>query len=227
MREVAIDEDFAAQLGIKLEDLKRCDEAFRSADSDNSGFVNHEELMKILQLVYEHPLPAVDIQKLLMKHDVDNSGALDFYEFMQVYCETPLHKADHLEAIINQMRNNIKNETLSNRPNPEDAVEQGLVKLGTLKHHLKDELEQMHACIQLPWAILIFISFTASVLVHERVEQVHAVDAAFTADLIENGNFAFSGKVPFENGRMGFKNYENVNSVADYYYYYYYYVVCS
>ena len=58
-----------------------------------------------------------------------------------------------------------------------------------------------------------FFLFLMSVSLHFGVESAHAVDQSIVWDVLENANFAFSGSVPLETGRMGHKNLNDVNSI--------------
>ena len=72
------------------------------------------------------------------------------------------------------------------------------------------------ACLQLPITIAMFACFWLAVSSHSKVERLHAVDTAINWDIKENANFAYTGRVPYENGRMGNKNFEDVNTFADF-----------
>mmetsp|Transcript_30314 Transcript_30314/g.77051 ORF Transcript_30314/g.77051 Transcript_30314/m.77051 type:complete len:982 (-) Transcript_30314:152-3097(-) len=213
---IEVNEECAESLGIPLEDLQKCHDAFKNADMDGSGHVNVHELRQILHAVYDRPLDEASIDELLGKYDKDKSGSLDFREFVEVFCNTPMHKACHLEARIAKIGREMRDEMNDSNAKPEDVIKNTGVQMSALTDYLKDEIVQMQACLQLPYAMLIFIAFTCSVLIHERVEELHGIDKAVTWDVVENANFAFSGIVPFENGRMGHKNMMDVNTIADF-----------
>eukprot|EP00424_Heterocapsa_rotundata_P006609 CAMPEP_0168710492 /NCGR_PEP_ID=MMETSP0503-20121227/42670_1 /TAXON_ID=89963 /ORGANISM="Heterocapsa rotundata, Strain SCCAP K-0483" /LENGTH=258 /DNA_ID=CAMNT_0008756835 /DNA_START=26 /DNA_END=799 /DNA_ORIENTATION=+ len=213
---IEVTAEFAEELGITVEELQKCKESFQKADADGSGYVNGEELKRCLQECYEQPLYEEDMEKLIHQYDKDDTGSLCFNEFVQVFCNTPLHKANHLEAMISKMGNNIKNDMLSHGTPTEEAVLAGETLRGSVKEYLSEEVDQMQACVQMPFAVLILLSFITSVLVHERVDEIHAVDKAITWDVVENANFAFSGNAPFESGRMGHKSVLSVRHTADF-----------
>eukprot|EP00747_Dinoflagellata_sp_TGD_P184661 gnl/TRDRNA2_/TRDRNA2_40502_c0_seq1.p1 gnl/TRDRNA2_/TRDRNA2_40502_c0~~gnl/TRDRNA2_/TRDRNA2_40502_c0_seq1.p1 ORF type:complete len:829 (-),score=132.38 gnl/TRDRNA2_/TRDRNA2_40502_c0_seq1:39-2525(-) len=85
-----------------------------------------------------------------------------------------------------------------------------------VKKLLAKELDEAGACMQLPWTVLLFVSFVAAVMGHEKFEYLHMMDRSLEFDIIENANFAFSGIVPFQNGRMGHKSVYDVNTMADF-----------
>eukprot|EP00928_Gymnodinium_smaydae_P038534 TRINITY_DN26565_c0_g1_i2.p1 TRINITY_DN26565_c0_g1~~TRINITY_DN26565_c0_g1_i2.p1 ORF type:complete len:780 (-),score=170.06 TRINITY_DN26565_c0_g1_i2:238-2577(-) len=89
------------------------------------------------------------------------------------------------------------------------------VRSSYVQGFLRKELEQAEAIYQLPIAVALFALFTLAVLMHGSLEAIHAVDKAVSFDIEENANFAFSGIIPFENGRMGHKSLYDVNSFAD------------
>ena len=79
---------------------------------------------------------------------------------------------------------------------------------GALASHMKllhkVNIEQS-ACFALT-EIMVFTTVTAAALLsHFRFEELFAKDHAVTFDVEENANFAFSGIVPYQNGRMGHK----------------------
>lgn len=85
-----------------------------------------------------------------------------------------------------------------------------------IKSYLDDELAQEQACIGLIWAVLMLVFFCMGVFSHMRLEEAHAEDYAVVFDLTENANFAFSGSIPYENGRMGHKGMDDINSIPDF-----------
>lgn len=88
-----------------------------------------------------------------------------------------------------------------------------------IKQFLKKELQEAGACMALPIVILMFACFclgTVGSTSHFKTEQLHSQDYAISFDIEENANFAFAGSIPFEIGRMGWKNIYDVNSVADF-----------
>ncbi|CAK0886579.1 unnamed protein product, partial [Prorocentrum cordatum] len=88
-----------------------------------------------------------------------------------------------------------------------------------IKQFLKKELQEAGACMALPIVILMFACFclgTVGSTSHFKTEQLHSQDYAISFDIEENANFAFAGSIPFEIGRIGWKNIYDVNSVADF-----------
>jgi hypothetical protein len=88
-----------------------------------------------------------------------------------------------------------------------------------IKKFLKKELEEAGACMALPIVFLMFTAFCLGTIgdtSHFKTEQLHSLDHAVSFDIEENANFAFVGSLPFENGRMGWKNIYDVNSIADF-----------
>jgi hypothetical protein len=88
-----------------------------------------------------------------------------------------------------------------------------------IKQMLKKELTEADSCMALPIVFLMFTAFclgTIGDLSHFKTEQLFSQDHAISFDIEENANFAFVGSLPFENGRMGWKNIYDVNSIADF-----------
>jgi len=90
------------------------------------------------------------------------------------------------------------------------------VSKSSVTQFLRKEMREAAACLQLPSALMLFVGFWFSVTLHLGTEQLHALDTAVIWDITENANFAFSGIVPFDNGRMGHKSVYDVNSFADF-----------
>ncbi|CAK0789233.1 unnamed protein product, partial [Prorocentrum cordatum] len=85
-----------------------------------------------------------------------------------------------------------------------------------LKKYLNEELDQEQACLGLIWAVLMLWFFCMGAFSHMRLEEAHAQEFAVIFDIQENANFAFSGSVPHENGRMGHKTMNDINSIPDF-----------
>jgi len=79
------------------------------------------------------------------------------------------------------------------------------------REYLLGEIKAEQDLLSLPWAILSVILYALVLLYHESVHTNHSVEAAIDFDITENANFAFS-----QPGVMGHKNYEDVNSFADF-----------
>lgn len=88
-----------------------------------------------------------------------------------------------------------------------------------IKQFLKKELKEADACMALPIVLLMFTAFcfgTVGSASHFETEKLYSQDYAISFDIEENANFAFVGNLPFENGRIGWKDIYDVNSIADY-----------
>eukprot|EP00928_Gymnodinium_smaydae_P079667 TRINITY_DN63535_c0_g1_i1.p1 TRINITY_DN63535_c0_g1~~TRINITY_DN63535_c0_g1_i1.p1 ORF type:complete len:795 (-),score=124.47 TRINITY_DN63535_c0_g1_i1:297-2681(-) len=96
----------------------------------------------------------------------------------------------------------------------QDKITRG-VRSSNIQGFLRKELTEAQAIFELPVVTCLFVFFTLAVLQHGSLEAIHAVDKAISFDITENANFAFSGIIPFENGRMGHKSLGDVNSFAD------------
>lgn len=89
-------------------------------------------------------------------------------------------------------------------------------KASSVKEYLRNEIAESESCLQLPWAIGLFLMFLLSFRYHQCPEILHSIDNSMRFDIMENANFAFTGSIPFENGRMGHKSLPDVNSIADF-----------
>lgn len=90
------------------------------------------------------------------------------------------------------------------------------VKMSHITQLLRKENEEQQACFELPEVLIFFLVVGGCALAHYKFEHMYAVDKAVTHDIEENANFAFSGIVPFEAGRMGHKAIYDVNSIPDF-----------
>lgn len=131
------------------------------------------------------------------------------------------HGADHSQGVydaelIGLCKDKLLEEYLEHHMEPRRRVRQRGVRSSAVKKFLRTKRDQAEACIQLMFALTLVVVFSSSVFFHCGLEQLHAVDTAITFDILENANFAFSGVVPFENGRMGHKTFYDVNRIADF-----------
>ncbi|CAJ1450924.1 unnamed protein product [Effrenium voratum] len=78
--------------------------------------------------------------------------------------------------------------------------------------YLQGEIEGESAVKNLPAAILLIVWFLLMNLSHELPETLQSIEKAIDFDITENANFAFSDPLA-----MGHKNYEDVNTFADWY----------
>jgi len=77
--------------------------------------------------------------------------------------------------------------------------------------YLERELHSEQNIMSLPWAILSVVLYALVLLSHEGVNQSNSLISAIDYDIVANANFAFSDPL-----FMGHKNYEDVNSFADF-----------
>jgi hypothetical protein len=199
------------------EDLAvKCMEAFRHADKDDSGTIEVSELRTLLEEVAGCTITDSEYRALLHKFDEDGSGNLDFDEFLQVFVNTPMQHVFQLEEKIGFVADDARQRMQLQRMDPSEIVHTIGIPRKDVKQFLRKELAEADACWAFPWAVALFVCFTVSVLLHMRIDRLYAIDKAISYDIVENANFAFSGNVPFETGRMGHKNIDDVNSHADF-----------
>mmetsp|Transcript_7419 Transcript_7419/g.16971 ORF Transcript_7419/g.16971 Transcript_7419/m.16971 type:complete len:897 (+) Transcript_7419:48-2738(+) len=204
-----------AELGaIQTHDLTKCRDVFDAADKDKSGLINKSEVKKLLEKVTGHPISAVELQKI-MQEDENYDGQLNFDEFVLAFCSTREQREAHRQGQLHELGKDSK-AIMDEAKSAEDVVQSDGVLKSAVLRYLRKELDETSACLQLPQALLIFVFFALSVTLHFKTESLHGVDTAITWDIRENANFAFVGVTPFENGRMGHKSLEDVNSIADF-----------
>jgi len=206
----------AMRCGISEEEVKKCYKIFIQCDKDNTGHVSFEELRTLLTEVSGEEMSQEEFGNVVLSFDSNNDGMVHFEEFVIAFCHTPGKIVGTLKNMIEKMGEETREAMEMERLTASERV----LKIGVLQSNIKDylraELYQMQACLQLPISIAVFASFALAVLLHERVDILHALDKSIKYDLEENANFAFSGNVPFQNGRMGHKTIYDVNSIADF-----------
>eukprot|EP00928_Gymnodinium_smaydae_P025315 TRINITY_DN20208_c0_g1_i1.p1 TRINITY_DN20208_c0_g1~~TRINITY_DN20208_c0_g1_i1.p1 ORF type:complete len:945 (-),score=150.40 TRINITY_DN20208_c0_g1_i1:298-3132(-) len=206
----------ARKFGISNEDVLRCREAFRTADKDKSGYVSAQELRDLLDTLSEAPMTDEEFLSITRVFGDSLEINVNFESFVECFISTPHYREGHLEEMIDALGKGTRKGMHDERRTPGERAQTEGVPLPALIYYLESEVEQMAACKQLPFVMIIFLSFASAVLLHERVHQLHAIDMAISWDIEENANFAFGGNIPFDNGRMGHKDITNVNTPADF-----------
>lgn len=205
------------RFGISADDVRSCHAAFQGADRDKRGYIGMMELRVLLERLSGQSLTPEEFQDIALRFDRDGDTHINFAEFLVAFCQSPHYKARHLETMCTSMVRESLNAVTSTDNTPNYKVRYRGVAKRKIMDWIVAEEELMSSCKQLPWTILIVLFYWIAVSSHEQAWVLHAVDQAITWDIEENANFAFSGITPFENGRMGHKNFGDVNTVADFY----------
>jgi len=199
---------------LTTDDKARCKEVFDGADKDRSGKVSVLELKALLEDVHGRQLPESEFQQMMKDHDANRDGFMDFNEFMVCFAYTDEQKKEYWDQqMYKELHADTWNAAARER---EQTVRIEGVPMADVTRFIRKELDETAACLQLPQAMAIFLFFALSVTIHFKFDILHGVDEAITWDVEQNANFAFSGIVPFENGRMGHKNIYDVNSIPDF-----------
>ncbi|CAK9054539.1 unnamed protein product [Durusdinium trenchii] len=74
---------------------------------------------------------------------------------------------------------------------------------------VKNQIDLESACLELPFTILLLLSFSAFAIFSLKQDTIFSVEHAISEDITHNANFAFSEY-------MGHKNFEDVHSYADF-----------
>jgi len=74
---------------------------------------------------------------------------------------------------------------------------------------IRSELDKENACLELPFTVLLLVSFAILALTHLGQQQVAIIEHAIVQDIAENANFAWAHN-------FGHKGIEDVNSFADF-----------
>ncbi|CAE7436604.1 pkd2 [Symbiodinium natans] len=87
--------------------------------------------------------------------------------------------------------------------------EREALQLGLYLSWLRNELDSEAACLEMPWTMLLLLTFAVTVYMHTRPDFVVVVEGAWKSAIEEGATFAWS-----EN--FGHKNVYDVNSLADF-----------
>eukprot|EP00931_Biecheleriopsis_adriatica_P009339 TRINITY_DN11040_c0_g2_i1.p1 TRINITY_DN11040_c0_g2~~TRINITY_DN11040_c0_g2_i1.p1 ORF type:complete len:890 (+),score=158.42 TRINITY_DN11040_c0_g2_i1:45-2714(+) len=208
--EAEVRDELAEYLGLSPSDVSRAHEIFRSHDKDQSGKLDMSELKKSLAQLTSDKIDEHDIIKILDQFDKDMDGCVSFEEFLFVYCNTPGKKIDHLRRFCSS------SATAGNRLTRSLRARVGGVKTSHVEDYLRMELTEEASCLKLPRVVFTFFVFFLSCQFHERTELISVTEQTVKYHIEENANFAFSGEIPFENGRMGNKAIHDVNTFGDF-----------
>jgi len=209
----------AHKLGISADDVRSCYDVFQASDRDESGLISLRDLHVLLNRLTPQSLTDEEFQDAVFQFDQGPDVTINFDEFLMAFAQTPDYKAKHLENMLKAMaRESAHAVTLPHHVTEpiQEAQHRGVPKRAIMDW-IDAEQELMSSCKQLPWTIFMVVFFWAAVSTHEKSWILYAVDDAISWDIKENANFAFSGIAPFENGRIGHKNIDDVNTVADFY----------
>lgn len=202
---------------MSAKEKAKCKNIFNSIDKDGSGTVSAVELKKMLELS-DIPVKRDTFEELKRKMQLadDNAdGRLNFQEFCKAFCFNKAQNEMDKKSAMSQLQKDALQSQEETMPTEQYVRIYG-VQYAAVTRYLRKELDETSACLQLPQAFAIFICFFLSVTWHFDYARLHGVDQAITWDIRENANFAFSGILPFENGRMGHKNIDDVNTIADF-----------
>ncbi|CAJ1340567.1 unnamed protein product [Effrenium voratum] len=83
------------------------------------------------------------------------------------------------------------------------------VHLGHYLAYVRTELDQEASCLEMPWTMILLLSFAVVMFMHLRPDQVLVVENAWKTDIEENANFAWSE-------HFGHKTVYDVDSIPDF-----------
>eukprot|EP00931_Biecheleriopsis_adriatica_P021084 TRINITY_DN13896_c0_g1_i1.p1 TRINITY_DN13896_c0_g1~~TRINITY_DN13896_c0_g1_i1.p1 ORF type:complete len:969 (+),score=169.77 TRINITY_DN13896_c0_g1_i1:45-2951(+) len=205
----------ARKYGMTDEDLRRCHVAFDGYDRDHSGHISLNELRDLLNLVSGREMSDEEFNQTAQRYDKDGDHTIDFSEFLEAFCRTPVYRSKNLEKMIESLSKDIRSTLEKGSQTAEWKAYHAGCTMGSLVRYLQSEMAVMNSLMQLPATLLMITSFTVAVLLHTRLQEAQASDFSIVFDIQENANFAFTGTVPLQNGRMGHKGLEDVNFIGD------------
>eukprot|EP00928_Gymnodinium_smaydae_P034656 TRINITY_DN24510_c0_g1_i1.p1 TRINITY_DN24510_c0_g1~~TRINITY_DN24510_c0_g1_i1.p1 ORF type:complete len:927 (-),score=195.22 TRINITY_DN24510_c0_g1_i1:129-2909(-) len=88
-------------------------------------------------------------------------------------------------------------------------VKKNGVTLNIFANWIKNELDSEISCLELPFTIIVLVSFACLAIAHLRQDTIMKVEDAVETDIIENANFAWAHA-------FGHKGIYDVNSYADF-----------
>jgi len=95
------------------------------------------------------------------------------------------------------------------QPSPEEVVQQHGVQEKVFAAYLHAAIQGEQAVKSLPWAILSVVLLALVILSHDATDDIQSLQASVDHDIFHGARFAF-------NGNFGKKNYQDVNSNADF-----------
>eukprot|EP00931_Biecheleriopsis_adriatica_P114245 TRINITY_DN8977_c0_g1_i4.p1 TRINITY_DN8977_c0_g1~~TRINITY_DN8977_c0_g1_i4.p1 ORF type:complete len:919 (+),score=118.65 TRINITY_DN8977_c0_g1_i4:57-2813(+) len=207
----AVRDEVAEDLGISPEEVSRAYQVFMECDLDNSGKLDISEAQQALEKLLGKRLDEAQFHRILMTFDANSDASLSFEEFLFFYCHTPMKKLQHLSSFSSRVR------LKGNRLSSSFRAQLGGVRTSHVKGYVGEELTQMAACMKLPVVIITFALFFIFCQLH-GINGLIASGSQYAMKfhIEEDANFAFSGAIPFENGRMGHKTIYDVNTASDF-----------
>lgn len=202
------------KLGLTAEQVQKCDKLFKKFDGDNSGQLDLQEARKLMIELGDDTTDE-EFAEHIKTVDTDASGLIDFPELLVMFSKSPGQLCSSLDTMIDAMADAGRTRMGGERATLEERVTEGVPK-GVVLDYLRSEISEAQACLQLPESALLFTIFVIFFILQDRTFVVHTVETSIDFDLKENANFAFGGNVPFDNGRMGHKSFEMVNTIADF-----------
>mmetsp|Transcript_21611 Transcript_21611/g.50472 ORF Transcript_21611/g.50472 Transcript_21611/m.50472 type:complete len:764 (-) Transcript_21611:21-2312(-) len=92
----------------------------------------------------------------------------------------------------------------------QQVVERHGVPLKIFRKYMQSEVEEQSACWGLPFTLLLVVSYATAAITHDESKVIRAVEDALEIEVEERAKFAFGGS------NVGFKEFEDVNSIADF-----------
>jgi len=209
----------AERSNMEADTVKRCYELFEQEDTDKSGTLTTSELRNLMEAFCACSISDEEFEQIseyMCKFDDNGDGVWNFDEVLNAFNNKALRDTLNLEKAIEDTAVEAKDQIKGERETAKDIVNTRGVDKAVVRRYLRKELREAASCWQLPPALALFLCFLGAVVGHRQTVLFHAIDRAIQMDIVENANFAFSGNVPFENGRMGHKNIDDVNSFADF-----------
>eukprot|EP00746_Dinoflagellata_sp_MGD_P152328 gnl/MRDRNA2_/MRDRNA2_83580_c0_seq3.p1 gnl/MRDRNA2_/MRDRNA2_83580_c0~~gnl/MRDRNA2_/MRDRNA2_83580_c0_seq3.p1 ORF type:complete len:863 (+),score=149.05 gnl/MRDRNA2_/MRDRNA2_83580_c0_seq3:151-2739(+) len=92
---------------------------------------------------------------------------------------------------------------------PDERIAQEGIQQGIYLTWVKGELDNENACLELPFTIILLLSFSCLAVMHLRQDRVYSIEEAIEFDIVENANFAWAHA-------FGHKGIFDVNSLVDF-----------
>eukprot|EP00931_Biecheleriopsis_adriatica_P115181 TRINITY_DN91004_c0_g1_i1.p1 TRINITY_DN91004_c0_g1~~TRINITY_DN91004_c0_g1_i1.p1 ORF type:complete len:947 (-),score=135.28 TRINITY_DN91004_c0_g1_i1:85-2925(-) len=206
--------DIQRRLGISDADVLRCSEVYQRA-CQASGVLHLSDLGRVLEELTGNVLDAGELATLT-EHFSEPSNLVSFESLLEALVSTHAYQSEHAENMLKSIGHKSRKDIKHSLADPDTRIRFEGIPISVVRRFLDAELEQMAACLSLPFALVLFISFCCAVSFHSGIEVIHAERQALAFDLEENALFNYLDTRPLENGRVADKNFFKVNTLADF-----------
>ncbi|PNW85262.1 hypothetical protein CHLRE_03g178350v5 [Chlamydomonas reinhardtii] len=96
-------EKYNVEVDLPPERLEELKEAFKLFDKDGNGHITHRELGLVMRSLGQNPTEA-ELHQMIREVDTNDSGAVEFPEFVKLMMKQPENPADQEESLREAFR---------------------------------------------------------------------------------------------------------------------------